>query len=295
MLPSIRMKILTTISILFITFFAIGQTEINQKTDYGQKTGKWIEFYENGRINKILYYKPVERKLSKEEAFMNGVQDSILYYEELKWTEEYEYQDDWKLKRVKRIEASQKPFYLYGANKEVKLQLSDFYLIERVNDTISVSVELTNNTNQIISFEPEISSSNITIDSLKFELNSKRSSTFTFKITIEPYENNYVLFLKSDSIVIDFTLQTFGYHIDSYDIEKEQILTATKSFIYYRTGSEALLRLYDIKKENILETFSLAHQRTIVDLHRTKPGQYWLSIVDFSTDKQVFCKIRIIE
>jgi len=287
------MKILTTISILIMAFSAIGQKHTNQMTAQGQKTGKWIQYYSNGEIYKVRYFEPANRKISKKEAISYGVTDSIIYFESLKWREEYEYNADWKLKRKKRDEPYLGIFYLYGANNEIKLEVSDFSFLERVGNTKSVSVELTNNTDYAISLVSEISSSNITTESHKFELDSNSSSTFTFMVVIEPSDNSYILTLKNDSITIDFSIQAFGYHIESDDIEKGQKLISTKKFVYYRTRDEALLKFYDLDKKKVLETVSLEKQQTIVDLKRIKPGHYWLSIVDYSADEQFFCKIII--
>jgi hypothetical protein len=99
--------------------------------------------------------------------------------------------------------------------------------------------------------------------------------------------------LKNDSITIDLSVRTFGYHIASEDIEKGEQLTVNKSFVYHRTGNEALLKLYDIDKEKELETISLAKQRTNIVLEKIKPGSYWLCIVDYSADKRTFCEILI--
>jgi hypothetical protein len=129
------MKTLTTILSFLIAFAVFGQTEINQRTDRGQKSGEWREFHVNGKTDEVWCFEPAKRKMSEEEAFFQGVtydKDSSIYYEELKWSEKYEYNDKWELRRIVRMETSQKPVYFYGPNREIALQTDEFYFTDKV-------------------------------------------------------------------------------------------------------------------------------------------------------------------
>ena len=292
------MRTLTTILILLLSLNIQGQEEVNQKTENGQKTGKWVEFYDNGKIKEVKHFKPVRRKLELQEIFMLGIrnnQDTIIYkYSEvLQSMDTYEYDDSWEFKRIKRYEASNEVVYLYGVNRDVGLRHSNYNLIGRVNSTKVISIILTNNTDKTIILTPELSSKNLITDKQEFVLPSKQSSTFIVTLTIEPNDNGYKLWLKNKDLLIEVSIQTYGYHIESKDIEKEQLLTVQKSFVYYRTGNEALLKLYDKDKKEEIKTISLAKERTIVDFKGIKSGVYWLSIVNFSLAKQTFCKVKI--
>jgi len=290
------MKTLYTIVTLLISFSAYSQTNINRKTDQGQKTGEWREFHNNGKTNEVLYFVPAKRKMNKAEAFFQGIanyQDTIIYYENLEWREKYEYNENWELKRIVRIDTSQTPVYIYGPNREVSITKDGFYHIDKVGNTQITSVEITNNTGKAIILTSVFNANNIKTEKEKTLFPANKSSTFTFETVLEPDDNGYVVSLKNDSMIIDLSLRTFGYHIESTDIEKEKKLTIEKNFVYYRTGNEALLKLYDKDKKNVLKTVSLAKQKTTIDLNELKAGNYWLCTQDFSTNSQNCCVVKI--
>jgi hypothetical protein len=294
--PMQKMRTLTTIPILFLTITVLGQVDVNQQTDLGQKTGKWVTLHDNGKTGEVKFYEPAKRKLSKEEAFFHGItpdKDTTVFYEELLWTEKYEYTDNWDLKRIERKERSQKLIYLYGPNKEIGVNTDNFYFIGKVDTTKTVSIEMINNTDSPIVLKPESSPGNITTANKEFVIPANQSSIFTLVLTIEPNDNTYIVTLKNDSIIIDFSIRIFGYHVESNDIERGQQLTVKKSFVYHRTGNEALLKLYDKNKERELKTISLANHRTTIDLEKIKPGDYWLCTIDYSSDQRTYCKIII--
>ena len=78
-------------------------------------------------------------------------------------------------------------------------------------------------------------------------------------------------------------MRNFAFNISSVEIKDENEITLKRQFTYYRTGKEALLKIYDSKKERELKTVSLAKEKTQIDLKKLKPGQYWFCAVDFSS------------
>ena len=293
------MKLLNAISLLLVTMSSFGQTEINQLTEKGQKIGEWVDFLENGKIDKVTYYEPTTRILTKEEAFSRGLaayKDSTIYYEVYLWKEKYEYTVNWDLKRILRTENSKvRPAYYYGPNKEIAIDSKslDYFFTGRVDSIQSIEIKLTNTSQNTILLKPQFNSNNIISTSKEFVLPANESSIFELNLTFEANSNSYNVMLKNDSIDIEFSLKTFGYHVDSKDVEIGRPLSLGKSFTYHRTGTEALLKLFDADKKKELQTFSVAKEWTSVDLSKIKSGRYFLCIVDYKLKREVFCEVNI--
>lgn len=283
------------------TMFLLSQTEINQLTENGQKTGEWIKYHENGKIDEAIYYKPGNRRLTEKEAFSQGLstnKDTIIYFENYLWKEKYEYNVNWELKRILRTENSKLgSAYYYGPNKEVVLKPKyvEHHLIGKVGEVESINIELTNTTENLIVLQPTLDSKYIFTDNKEFSLPANASKNFTFDITFASNSNNHIVVLKNDSINIDFSLKTTGYHFESKDIKAGLPLSIGKEIIYYRTDSEALLKLYDAEKKKVLQTFSLGKEWTKIDLNQVKPGRYFFSIIDYKLKEEFFCEVNIGE
>jgi hypothetical protein len=121
------MKLFITILLLFTVSVTLGQSEINQKTESGQKIGKWVGFYENGKIKEVNYYELSEKKFTdRADAFFNNYpfnpdSISIVNLQHLISSEIYEYTDSWEFKRIRRKDSTGIVF-LYGPNQEIELK-----------------------------------------------------------------------------------------------------------------------------------------------------------------------------
>lgn len=290
------MKQLTTILFLLMVLSVNGQRNINQTNEFGQKTGKWVTYHKDGRIDEVHFYRPSIKKLSKEEAFFRALppdKDSTILNEELLWIEHYEYHTNEVLKRIKRIEDSKKTMYFYGSNREITVEpLFDYDFIGKVNDSETVSIELTNNSQQTITLHPISDAKNLAV--LKeFVLLPEQASIFTFKYTFEPHHNYGKLVLKNDSLEIEFSVRGFGYHLETKDIEEGKPLTIPHRFVYFRTGDETLIRLYDKNQKEVLKTIPIHNPKSDIDLSKFGEGTYWICSVDYSADLNICCEIRI--
>jgi hypothetical protein len=92
---------------------------------------------------------------------------------------------------------------------------------------------------------------------------------------------------------MDITVKTIGYNVESNDVSQENQISVDGSFVYWRSGNEALVRIYDKEQANVMRTFSLAQEITTVDLKGIKPGDYMLCKRDFSADQQTCCKLMV--
>ena len=290
------MKILPNILLVLILFPCFGQSEINQLTDKGQKTGLWVEFHNNGKIDRTLYYEPAERKFSNEEAFFHAItldNDSIIYYEERKWIERYEYRDNWELRRIVRIEKSDKPRYFYGPNREISPEILQQFLINRANSIANIDIELTNNSEKLITLTPVFDVQNLIPKNEIFELLPHHKSVLEFELSIEPMDNSYLITLMNDSIIFDFTVITRGFHINGSDFEAKEEIILPPNFVYHRTGNEALLKVFDSEKKKELRTIPLSKEWNQIDLSDLPTGYYWFNTINYTENKKSFIKILI--
>jgi len=291
------MKLVLIIISLLSVLFGLGQESYNKMTENGQKTGQWIELYPNGKVYLIEYYVPVSRKLKATELFFHKIpqnKDSTIYYEVLKWTEKYEYNDDWSLKRIKRIDnIHEKVIYFYGVNKEITLSNYEFNFTGKVGDKHTIEIELINNTDTVIFLKPKVSSTNFIIHNPDFYIPARENKTFSFELLTEPDKNSYTITMQNDSITIDFYIAAFGYHLSSKEIEKGEKVIIKNNFVYYRTGNEALLKIYDFEKKNELKTISLAKEKTIVYLSNIENGNYFFCIINYSSQTRNYCEVKI--
>ena len=93
---------------------------------------------------------------------------------------------------------------------------------------------------------------------------------------------------------INIEASLFGYDIVSSDFEQTNPISATTSnetLIYNRTGDEALLELYDDKGINLIKTFSLAREKTMLDFSDILNGEYLLRIINFKTNQSKSCEL----
>lgn len=292
------MKLPSTILSFLIVLSAAGQSDINQTNEYGQKKGKWVTYHDDGRIDKVSFYEIVIRsELDKEEAFFGAKpneNDSTYYIDKLKWHEKYHYHENGKLKRI--YSAKNSGEYLYGPNREISIASEtsfDYDFLGKVNESETITFELKNNSQQAITLYPVSNISSLTSDFKAFVLPPKQASTFTFKLTLKPEYTYGKMLLKNDSFEFEFTLRGFGYHFETKDIKDGKKLTTESRFIYLRTGHETLMRLYDKKQQELLQTIPIYNPKTEIDFSQFKPGKYWLCIVDYSADQKTCCEIGI--
>jgi hypothetical protein len=286
------------LSLICITFF--GQDTINQTNEKGQKVGYWVTYDDSGKIIKEeycwAYSKNSTNELSNAQKFLGLVSTTEEVFREYEYCNNtiiYEYNKDGSLYRVHKKGLKNQDEYFYGLHQEVNAAEKDFHFLNRVDSIVFITVELTNVTDQPINLFPVIDFKSTTTEKQIITLPPNQLSKLTFELIVQPIDSAYKLHLKNESVSITYSIYTFGYHITSEDIEKGKEMELGDTAIYYRTGNEALLYLYSANKKKELATYSLALQKTPLDLSSYKKGMYWLCIEDYSTNKKTFCKIRI--
>ncbi len=298
------MKTLIIILTLIFSSHIYGQEQINLLTKKGQKTGKWIEYNDNGTINEVNFYEPNFSTKNHEvfvyDTWKGGTDtvhsaDTTHYGESLLWTEYYEYGFDEHLKRIVKYARGEGPVFLYGPNKEIGIIKDEFSINNRVAEREEIILEIQNESDYPIELSPIFRADNLSANQDQLVISPKSESTFIFKILIEQGEQNYIVTLKNDSISIGIFVKTTGYHLQSDDLFMENQFSASDELIYWRSGNEALLRLYDKKQEKILKTFSVAKERVVVDLKGLNPGNYLLCKRDFGNGDETCCKLIVEE
>jgi hypothetical protein len=250
----------------------------------------------------VRFYEP-SFQLGNYEEFVfdtwDGQTDTVrsadtLYYSEIVlWTEVYEYDANDQLKRVIKFSGSQDPMFFYGPNKEIAIKEDLFSFNERISDTARVAMTIRNESESVLKLSTEFDAENFSTEQNTMVLPPQKEKSFAFQLIIQPQINEYTVTLRNDSISMDITVKTIGYNVESNDVSQENQISVDGSFVYWRSGNEALVRIYDKEQANVMRTFSLAQEITTVDLKGIKPGDYMLCKRDFSADQQTCCKLMV--
>ncbi len=288
------MKALFLLPALFVSLFALAQPKINQVNEEGYKIGKWVTYHTNGKVLEENYYKPSFKSGDRASTFVLGLppKDTIIYYDGLLRTDQYLYNDDWELIRVKRKEGT-KVSFLYGPNKALGLSYDHFSSFGRVGTLHTMPIDLVNYSDQPLTLSLTFSAANLKSKEKQLIIPPNDMIVFEVALTLEPGEQNYQISISNETIQADIQVQAFGHHLASWEVKEGVMLSLQKEFVYYRSGNEALLQVYNNKREKVLKTISLSKERTHVNLGNLKPGIYWISKTDYSAGKQIFSQVLV--
>lgn len=75
--------------------------------------------------------------------------------------------------------------------------------------------------------------------------------------------------------------------------ESKPIEIFRNKLVYYRTGNEALLEIYSSDRKSLIQTHSLALEKSELDLKEIENGRYILKIIDYSSNESEFCELII--
>jgi hypothetical protein len=138
-----------------------------------------------------------------------------------------------------------------------------------------------------------VDENNKTISNQTAILEPQKETEIQITFIIESNENKYKFILEKDSINLTFPVWTFGYHLSLNEICDNLAFKQNQDIIYFRQGNEALLKIFNEKKEKELKTISLAREITYIDLREFRPNKYSFCTIDYSTKKQKCCIIMI--
>lgn len=299
------MKVLLLPLLSILTFLTDAQQDFNKLTKRGQRTGEWRTYHDNGKVKSSTFYEPYQMVYDKAIAFQLGlfpdyVGDSIYRYKTV-WEENYEYNSDWNLERIKRCYGhwgcsyhTDSVIYLFGEHRQISLDSTRFYRQGKVGELVNVTIPITNHLERHCLLDVNDSSNSFSFSTgiKRFSLPPNTTDTLDITFRLKRGEHFRTIVL-SDSITdIQINIATFGYDIETADLIEKQ-LSLPKKFIYYRTGEEALLTLIDQNRTDTLSTVSLKFEKTTVDLSKHKSGDYILSTIDFSKSEIQQCIIRL--
>lgn len=308
------MKQLIFIPSLLLIFQQLYSQEFNLQNEHGQKTGKWIEYYESGMIKEITHYTPIGFEIANEydTIILPKTNDTIIYIDIEKtnrkiafqygllnydgnikdlpakrdWIEKYEYNDDWSFKRILKTDSNYNSIYLYGLEKGIAIDHFDFSVDTLVGEYSIISIPLENQCEKDISVAFDKLPSNFLAPNTNLiPANSKYE--LELKICPEPGKKEYSINLNGPNFTITFTIKSTGYHIKSSVFELEKpIVMASKKIYFERTNSEALLTI--IKKGGTeIKQIPLTYELTEIDLSDLESGNYVFTITDFSNNKKI--------
>lgn len=284
------MKVLIFFLIVIFVKFGFAQEQYNQLTQHQQKTGKWIYYHPNGLIDKICFYEPVSRKLTPQEAFnlnLPSRNSQLQHFEELLWTEFYEYTDNWVFYRTRiQTKGTYTYTYCYNIDRDFELINKIPVLVYRINSKVLLFFELENNQNKPIVLTISTPSENLRFQEKQFVIGANQSSKVFFELEVEPNDKNYHIDINSENTKTSLILNTRGYHFSSHDVVENRVLKLQRNMIFYRHGNETLLRIFDKRKRKLLKEISLAQLYVELDLSEFKKGAYQLCFMDFTSKRE---------
>lgn len=289
---------------IFLIIFSqsiLGQENSHGQIENGCKVGDWPEFYSSGKIklNKV-YGKPTSLRVTeKTVAFQLGltidsVIDTIIYYDNLLYTDYSEYDENWNLIRNRRAYYRGETVYVYGDENEIGIKDNWIKnIVGRVSKKTEVPFPLMNFSQNNLKVTPNNPYENINIQPSTFIIMSGDTSIITVIIDMSSGDQEYDISFNTESADVDVKMSLYGYHIRSEDFNQSKSIRVKEDVLnYYRTGNEGLLNIYNVSKSSILQTESLAFVKTEIKLNELKSGSYWLEIIDYSEGQKKWLRIE---
>ena len=253
-------------------------------------------YADNGFIESIRYYQLQNRiAKSKTEAFALGLNPGdTLVYQRVFHEDFFIYTNHWDLICIKRIKPNSQPLFIFGSEESVGVFSTTYHLTSRANSNVSINIPLVSLTNHNISLELDNSSKKIFQLNSPFLLTARDTAVCTIQNSPSAgyKEQNLVLLVEGVPVVL--RIKSFGYNLTSTDFGiSYSIQTANDTLVYYRSGKEALLELYDEAGSTLIQTFSLALEKTDVDISGIMNGRYQLRTVNFKTNEAKICELVV--
>jgi len=90
--------------------------------------------------------------------------------------------------------------------------------------------------------------------------------------------------VSNDSISKSETISFFGYNFTSSDFEKTGKKEISRNVYYYRSGNEALMNIYSLKKKEPIKRITLGNFKNVIKLYDLKKGEYIFEVVDYTNN-----------
>ena len=268
-------------------------------TELGQKTGEWVERDAEGRVTTVVFYEPNTYKLPPDELLFHGFPsdlDTTFYGEKAVWAERYHYTNGGFLHRVDGHHYATDSLYtLYGPHRELSVVNPFHHATGVVGTQHKEALMLTNHSDQPLELKV------LAEDCFRSELPKtitippKTTQRYYMTLTLEPGDRKTNIRVHGDSLRVQLPVMAFGYHLRSEDAQQGNTIELKQRALYYRTGTEALLHVYDKRKKELVKTQSLAHHKTWLQLEELEPGRYWLCVEDFSNSSKTWCKATLLK
>ncbi|TNE30697.1 MAG: hypothetical protein EP346_03050 [Bacteroidetes bacterium] len=286
------------ILLLFLSPALKAQHPYNQLDSNGFKIGEWHTINEHDQLVIEVYNPPTAYDLSnKRIAFDLGIAnspDSILYLESLNYRDIEQTNGIPNLHYYKREYYRWRATWVYGEDRKLeRLDKQVFYLTVPIGDSVLFQSSFVSYSDSLISLRPKIPS-NFRIVSGQ-TIAPKDTTVIVFKLGVLEGLQRQAATVLYGEVPIEFTFESFGYHITSEDFNSEEPLQINgTSLCYYRTAEESELFIYDETQTQVLLESSLAKEKSIHDLSSLEPGDYWLYIKNYTLKEFLWKRLEIM-
>lgn len=292
------MQRLIFIGLFVFTVEVNAQSETNQVSEHNQKIGEWVYYHPNGKIEKVCFFQPTQRFMTATEAFINNVpfREGNVIYEEVKlWEDHYEYTGDWEFYRIKHTSFNPyRSYYCYSIDKSIAIDYKPQIFTNQVGNISQVSIAFENLTahEQLVSISSTLKVLDLVDSTYVLQAHEKRQ--ILFSLTHLPGISTDYFKVDADGSMVSFPISWKSYHFSSTMVNSDiDTLHLTRKSVFYRTGDEAFLRIYDPERKIIHMSYSLAKSWHEFDFHMLKNGYYHFCFIDHKNNHKRWIVVKL--
>ena len=291
--------------------------DFNKKNSYGQKTGEWVEYFPEGYKKQITHYTPLDFKpdtflfpSATSEAYdtiimpntdyvktKNGCVSSASFPDDrpthLDWREIFEYDSNWQLIRVVKVDSSNTLTYLYGDRQEIGIANHTFQLEGVVGNNYQLTIPVENFSDHKVPLRFENLPESMTANDT-YLVPSNTQYDVILNLTPAFDYNTYNINLVGEKLKIELIVNTEGYHYKTSDFAVDTpIIITHRNIVIKRENAEVLLTILSSDNKKTIKQITLNRELAQVDLTRLTPGEYIFVFTDFSNDSKIKKKIEL--
>lgn len=310
------MKLFISISIFLSSISFVFSQDYNKENSYGQKMGEWVEYFPTGYKKRIRHYTPLN---FKPDTFLlpsaiSDSSDTIISpntdYVKTKygyapsasskadlshvdWIKSFEYDSNWQLIRVLKIDSNSTSIYLYGDHQEIGIDKNTFQIEGIVGNNYTITIPIENLSDDKVPLQFENLPKNLNASDT-YLVPSNTEYDVVLNITPELNYHVYNINLVGEKLKIELIINTEAYHYKTSDFGVDTpVIITQRNLVIKRENSEALLTILSSDNKKTILQIPLNRDLAQVDLTRLTPREYIFVFTDFSNDSKIIKKIEL--
>jgi len=310
------MKLFISISIFLLSISLVFSQDYNRKNTFGQKMGEWVEYFPEGYKKQIRHYTPLEFKPDTfllprliSESYDTIISPNTDYVKtkygyapsasskadlsHVDWIKSFEYNSNWQLIRVLKIDSNSTKIYLYGDHQEIGIDNHTFQVEGVAGNNYGIIIPIENLSENEVSLELENLSKNMNgRDTFLVPPNTEYDVILNITPELNYHVYNINLVGKELKIVLIINTEAYHYKTSDFGVDAPVIITQ-RNLVIKRENSEVLLTILNSDNKKAILQIPLSRELTQMDLTGLTPGEYLFVFTDFSNDSKIMKKIEL--